>query len=147
MKRISYIIFFILIALAASCVAHAGEKAVTVKLSWEQAVNDLPYLEKWRVYWGDLIEGPFEITGLEVINQYDPSNPTLEHFADVGLTITGNRGEVVRKYFALSAVGNDGSETALSQPTPDPLEVTIPVDLTLPQSVTVQIIVKTGGNQ
>lgn len=146
MKRIGYIVFLILIALAASQLVYATEKTVNVKLAWDQAVDDLPYLAKWKVYWSESADGQFEFTGLEITNEYDPNNPTAEHFANIGLVIAGDRGETVRKWFTLSAVGNDGLETAQSLPTPEPLEVTIPVDITVPQSVTVRIIVTTGGN-
>jgi hypothetical protein len=131
----------ILFGLASAVLAQQppppATSAQTVKVAWEQTATDMSSLAKWTLYWSDTATGTF--AKLADIPYTGGAGPSFN--SEQPLTVTGQPGQQVTKYFRMTAWSKNGKETGPSNTASGAF--TIPFrDVTVPQSVTIQVNVE-----
>ena len=140
LERIIFAVAFCAILFGAVSVALAQQpptSAQTVKFSWEQTATDMPSLGKWTLYWSDTATGTF--AKLADIPYTGGAGPTFN--SEQPLTVTGQPGQQVTKYFRMTAWSKNGKETGPSNTASGAFAIPFR-DVTVPQSVTIQINVE-----
>ena len=99
MKKIMAMVVAALLLLVVSAFAVAESTSKNVTFEWSQ--TGIEYVSGWRLYWGDTSGGPFTPV---VDIPYDGSEkPAYE--ATTLLTVNGEYGSTVVKYFVLTTLG------------------------------------------
>lgn len=117
MNRKRLLIIFFLIMFIPVCL-YAAEVSRSITFVWNQEQSDLSSLHSWKLYWSSTSGGPYtpvlDTNGnpFEII--YDPNDTDGEYTASQIMTVTGDPGATVRKYFVMTAVSADDVETEYS---------------------------------
>jgi hypothetical protein len=131
------LLVFLCVALLLVVPAAADQTVKTLKFSWSQTVSDLPNLAGWTLYWSDSTSGGWTVAA--TVPYTGGAGPGFE--AENQLTVTGDPGAEVVKYFQLTATGKNGFESGPSNIVS--YAFVIPWrDVTAPQSLTVEVIVR-----
>jgi hypothetical protein len=136
-KMISVLALVMLLVFGFTQVAISAESA---KIDWKQATADLPYVQEWIIYSGDVANPTVELTRI-------PYTGGGSYTSTVPITVTGTPGTKVRKYFSISAVSKNGTVTAkvagatVTVPPLAYLEFTVPYpNVSAPFEVIISII-------
>jgi hypothetical protein len=131
------LLVFLCLALLLVVPAVADQTVKTLKFGWSQAVADLPNLDRWTLYWADSTSGQWTVAA--TVPYTGGAGPGFE--SENQLTVTGDPGAEVVKYFRMTAVGKNGFESGPSNIVS--YAFTIPWrDVTAPQSLTVEVIIR-----
>lgn len=107
-----------------------------VKVAWEQAAADFTSLDKWTLYWSDTETGAF--TKVADIPYTGGAGPTFT--SEQPITVTGQPGQQVTKYFRMTAWSKTGKESGPSNTASGAFAIPFR-DVTVPQSVVIQVVV------
>ena len=100
------VVLFLLFAFTMHSAAYGADKPITFQ--WEQAVVDLPTLEKWTLYYAIASGGPYVfLANIPYASQPEPYQSTQT------VSIVGD-GEERNIYFVLTATDTDDNESGYS---------------------------------
>jgi len=116
--------------------ALAADFSQTLKIGWTQRTIDLPSLAKWTLYVAATPGG----VGLQKIDIPYTSGAGPDFTSDQVITVTGDPGATLKRYFTLTATSKNGEETAKSNEVA--WDFVIPFgDVTTPMTLTIKVVV------
>jgi len=123
----------------------------TFTFLWEQSTDDLANLREWRLYIGFASGGPYtaakDVNGADIVIPYDSADTDGNYTSAQTMVIPGASGTTVNAYFVLTAVDNEGYQTAYSNQAVD--ESTgndyIVIKLPIGRPFSVKVQVQTGN--
>ena len=94
-------------------------------------------MDHWELFWGDVAGGPY----VKITNIQKPTTPPtggIYVLPEITLTVEGQMGKVVTKYFVLEAVMADGERSGFSNEEPSDFKIVMGVPFNLKMNVITQ---------
>jgi hypothetical protein len=133
MKKLLLILFMVF---AIAFTAFADDKVETLRFTYKQDAATLSVMSGWQLHWSD-VSGSGYVKALDVPK---PAAPGPSFQTEAALTVTGNPGDTVTKYFVLRAVDAAGNATGWSNEVS--IGFDIPIVMNPPYEFTVEVIVQ-----
>jgi hypothetical protein len=115
--------------------AKAADKVDTLRFTYKQDPATLSVLVGWELFWGDAAGGPY----VKALDIPKPAGTTSTVFQSEGtLTVSGNPGDTVKKYFVIRPIDANGNFPAWSNEVM--VDFPIPVVMQPTYEFTVEII-------
>ena len=112
MKKLLTCLVIIFMIVFASWV-NAAEVTTSRKVAWEQDEATFAVMDHWELFWSDAAGGPY----VKITNIGKPTEPPIDgiHTLDpIELTVSGQMGKTVTKYFVIQAVMAEGEVSGWS---------------------------------
>ena len=93
--------------------ANAAEVTTSRKVLWEQDEATLTVMDHWELFWSDTAGGPY----IKITNIVKPTQPPtggIYTLDPIELTVSGQMGKTVTKYFVMQAVMPEGEVSGWS---------------------------------
>jgi hypothetical protein len=135
MKKLACLFMALLLLTPLNLIAASVNQSI--KVEWQQEASDYPLIASWTLYWADSEVGPWQpALTIDHVGS-DPLNS-----AQGTLTIIGNPGQSITKYFRLTAWSRTSTgETAPSNVAQATFKIP-DVGPKVPSSLTIQVIIQ-----
>jgi hypothetical protein len=136
MKTLKIIVLFFMFIMVGGgyLVADAAEVTTERRVEWEQDQETFDSMDHWELLMGDAPGGPY-VKVTDIGKPTSPPTGGIYVLEPVEITVTGQMGKTVTKYFVMEAVTADGVRSGFSNEALSDFKIALGVPFTLKMSV------------
>jgi len=116
---------------------RADDKAEQLRFTYKQDAATLSVATGWELHWSD-VSGSGYVKAVDIPKPAGQAGPAFQ--TEAALTVTGNPGDTVTKYFVLRTVDGAGNVTGWSNEVSYAFD--IPVVMQPPYEFTVEVVIQ-----